>query len=48
MGELCLNGGLVGGARRLAEGTDVNVFVSQAVEFRLIHRSSLESWKCSK
>lgn len=35
-------------ARRLAEGTDVNVFVSQAVEFRLIHRGSLESWRSSK
>lgn len=30
------------------EGTGVNVFVSQAGEFRLIRRGGLESWRSSK
>lgn len=54
------NGGLVGvdlsvgeGGRvllagRLVERTDVNVFVSQAVELRLIHRGGLKLLEESK
>lgn len=48
MEELSLNGGLVEGGKKTAEGTGVNVFVSQAGEFRLIRRGGLESWRSSK
>lgn len=41
-------GGRVLLAGRLVERTDVNVFVSQAVELRLIHRGGLKLLEESK